>query len=685
MEIPVFDIKGLPGQIQPDLPKLRNLYLTKYQNSSIPIVIDNGSYTCRAGWGGLPDPSLIFRNLVSSQKSSQNPDVLVGSEIPDSDLYKLSIKSPFEKGVLQHFHTQEQVFDYIFWVLGIQDTQINNPLLITETPCSPNYSRDLLLELVFEAYNIPSINLGIDAIFSLSKNKGPNSSAMVLSFGHQASHILPCINGQFLPHYAKRINIGGIHCTQSLLKFLQTRHFYAKNLILWPLAQEIIHNHCYTALDYLSELESLKLGKQRKIQLPWVMQQKPSDEELKKKQQQKKQQGQKLKEIAMKKSAEKRKIAINELEDLEYFIKKVKKNSSEFQEGLIARGIDSYEELKRKINCLKTRLNLEVNDSERYNLLNTPDNELTAEMVKQKRIQKIQKAAKDARDLKKAKTQEAQEKIEKIKQSDPEGYLKDLHKQRSEILQRIDDRKKLKIKLQNRNSRSSQRRLRVIADLSTEKTSDDNFGSKDQDWNIYREICNDNQDDEEDKILLLDIDTQISSIDKNHITTLGDTWRIPTAEDYQILLEVDRIRPAEIIFQPSIIGLDQAGLCQTLDQVFRLFPYEQAKKLESCVFVTGASAFFPGFIERIEDEVMKMRPCGNKIVVEKAWDLELDAWRGASEFCLTKEFEETSVGREEYKEFGGYVFCRKNRHFASNLYYETPERGDIPVKRSKNR
>lgn len=684
MEIPVFDIKGLPGQTQPDLSKLRSLYLAKYRNSYNPIVIDNGSYTCRVGWGGLPDPSLIFRNLVSSQKSSQNQDVLVGNEIPDSDLYKLSIKSPFEKGILQHFHTQEQIFDYIFWVLGFQDTQINHPLLITETPCSPNYSRDLLLELIFEAYNIPSINLGIDAIFSLSKNKGPNCSAMVISIGHQATHILPCLDGEFLPHYAKRINIGGTHCTQSLLKFLQTRHFYAKNLILWPLAQEIIYSHCYTALDYFTELENLKLGKQRKIQLPWVMQKKPSDEELKKKQQQKKQQGQKLKEIAMKKKAEKRKIAINELEELEYFIKKVKKNSSEFQEGLASRGIETYEELKRKINCLKIKLNIDIDDSERYNLLNIPDNELSAEMVKQKRLQKIQKAAKDARELRKAKAQEAHEKIEKIKLTDPDGYLKDLHKQRLEVIQRIEGRKKLKTEIKNRSSRSSQRRLRAIADLGTEKASDDNFGSKDQDWNIYREIYNDNEE-EEDQNLLLAIDTQIASIDKNHILSLEDIYRIPTAEDYQILLEVDLIRPSEIIFQPSIIGLDQAGLCQTLDQVFRLFPYDQVRKLESCIFVTGASALFPCFVERIEEEVRRMRPCDRKIVVEKAEDLTLDAWRGASEFCLTKGFDETSVTKEEYKESGGYAFCRKNRHFASNLYYETPERGDMPTKRSKNR
>ncbi|OMJ77200.1 hypothetical protein SteCoe_23275 [Stentor coeruleus] len=687
MEIPVFDIKGLPVQVQPDQHKLRNLYLARFQNSSLPIVIDNGSFNCRAGWAGMSDPSLIFRNIVARQKNNQDiQEVLVGSEIPETDLYKLSIRSPFERGILQHFHTQEHVLDYIFWVLGIQDSQVNHPLLITETPCAPNYSRDLLLELAFEAYAVPSVNLGIDAIFSLRKNKGPNSSAMVISFGHQATHILPCLDGEFLPQYSKRINIGGVHCTQSLLKFLQTRYFYAKNMILWPLAQEIIYSHCYTAQNYFSELESLKLGKQRKIQLPWVMTQQPSEEEIRKKQQQRKEQGRKLKEMAMKKSEEKRKLAINELEELESFIQSVKKNSSDFQDGLVARGIENYDELKRKINSLRSRLNLEVDETEKYHLINIPDEELTADLVKQKRIQKIQKAAREAREQRKSKAQEEQERIEKLKVDDPDAYLKDLHKQRQEVLQRIEERKKLKMELQNRNSRPSQRRLRIIADLGTEGASDDNFGMKDQDWNIYREIHNDNQEeDEEDQNLLLDIDTKIGTVDTNHLITIGDVWRQPTAEDYQILLETDRIRPPEILFQPSIIGLEQAGLSQTLEQVFKLFPPAQAQKLASCIFITGASAIFPNFRERVEIEALGMRPFGSYICVENAKNLASDAWSGASEFATTSEFKDTGVSIDEYKEYGPNIFCSKRRHFASNLYYETPERGDMPAKRSKNR
>ena len=388
----------------------------------------------------------------------------------------------------------------------------------------------------------------------------------------------------------------------------------------------------------------------------------------------------------MKKCEEKKKLAVNELEELETFLSKVKKNSAEFQDGLAARGIESYDELKRRLNILRLRLNLEVDDSEKFNLLNIPDEELSPDLIKQKRLQKIQKAARDQRDQRRAKAQEEQQRVERLKTDDPEAYLQDLYRQRQEILQRVEERKKFKIELQNRNSRVKQTRLRMIIDLGTEGADDSNFGAKDHDWDGYRELHNNNQDEEEeDQALLIDIDTKIGNIDTNHLVNIGEVWRPPTAEDYQILLEVDRIRPPEIIFQPNIIGLEQAGLAQTLDQVFRLFNEDQAQRLANCIFLTGASVLFPNFKERIEVEVQSMRPFGSSFSVNVAKDVSNDAWRGASEFSMTQEFIDTSITIQEYNEYGPCVLNRKNSHFASNLYYETPERGDVPIKKSKIR
>lgn len=48
MEIPVFDLKGIKSNLPPDIESLQRIYRANYYESDVPIVIDNGSYHCRA-------------------------------------------------------------------------------------------------------------------------------------------------------------------------------------------------------------------------------------------------------------------------------------------------------------------------------------------------------------------------------------------------------------------------------------------------------------------------------------------------------------------------------------------------------------------------------------------------------------------------------------------------------------
>ena len=66
-------------------------------------------------------------------------------------------------------------------------------------------------ELLFEAYGIPAVAYGVDALFSAYHNyakKGiPLYNALVVSSGHQATHILPVLDGKFDARHCKRLRI----------------------------------------------------------------------------------------------------------------------------------------------------------------------------------------------------------------------------------------------------------------------------------------------------------------------------------------------------------------------------------------------------------------------------------------------------------------------------------------------
>ena len=63
-------------------------------------------------------------------------------------------------------------------------------------------------ELLFECYNVPSVAYGVDALFSAQYNYTRNDSqlrdALIITSGHQATHIIPVLDGRMDTGHCKR-------------------------------------------------------------------------------------------------------------------------------------------------------------------------------------------------------------------------------------------------------------------------------------------------------------------------------------------------------------------------------------------------------------------------------------------------------------------------------------------------
>lgn len=92
-----------------------------------------------------------------------------------------------------------------------------------------------------------------------------------------------------------------------------------------------------------------------------------------------------------------------------------------FKEEIQHRGINTYEEYKKKVKYLQMKLHIKVpetttkTDEEKFNLLDIADEFLTPEQLKQKRIQKMQKTAAVMREEKKQQMKIERDKIEELK------------------------------------------------------------------------------------------------------------------------------------------------------------------------------------------------------------------------------------------------------------------------------
>lgn len=126
-----------------------------------------------------------------------------------------------------------------------------------------------------------------------------------------------------------------------------------------------------------------------------------------------------------------------------------------------------------------------------------------------------------------------------------------------------------------------------------------------------------------------------------------------------------------------MMGIGEAGLAEAVDYVLKLFPAEDQQKLVNNIFLTGGTSKVPGLLDRLNKELLEMRPFESTFATKLAKDPSLDAWNGARKFATTgNNLQNNQITREDYLEKGGEYI---KEYYASNAFFPTPigEKFDI--------
>uniref|UniRef100_A0A5F9CCA4 Actin-related protein 5 n=1 Tax=Oryctolagus cuniculus TaxID=9986 RepID=A0A5F9CCA4_RABIT len=162
------------------------------------------------------------------------------------------------------------------------------------------------------------------------------------------------------------------------------------------------------------------------------------------------------------------------------------------------------------------------------------------------------------------------------------------------------------------------------------------------------------------KILQAEVNLEVDVVDSKPEPVFN------LAAYHQLFVGTERIRAPEIIFQPSLIGEEQAGVAETLQYILDRYPKDTQEMLVQNVFLTGGNVMYPGMKARIEKELLAMRPFQSSFQVHLALNPVLDAWYGARDWALDHlNDDEAWITRKDYEEKGG-EFLRE--HCASNVY-----------------
>jgi actin-related protein len=237
------------------LPVVVARVIISYTTSG-PLVVDNGSRTCRAGFAGDDTPRVVFPSIVGRLRHkgvmvAGMKDAYVGQEAV-SKRGMLTLQHPIKRGIVTNWEDMERVWHHAYSELGVSPQ--DHPILLTEPPLNPMYNRDTMTRVMFETFRVPAMFVSLQAVLSLYALG--KVTGVVVDSGYEVTHVVPIYQGYYLPHAVLRADIGGRDLTDYMAKLLKTRRGYSFTTTReLEVVRGIKEGLAYVALDVEEEMK----------------------------------------------------------------------------------------------------------------------------------------------------------------------------------------------------------------------------------------------------------------------------------------------------------------------------------------------------------------------------------------------------------------------------------------------
>ncbi|KAN0009099.1 hypothetical protein ACTFIU_008991 [Dictyostelium citrinum] len=139
--------------------------------------------------------------------------------------------------------------------------------------------------------------------------------------------------------------------------------------------------------------------------------------------------------------------------------------------------------------------------------------------------------------------------------------------------------------------------------------------------------------------------------------TLEKSYQLPDGQ--VITIGNERFRCTEVLFQPSIIGLECDGIHETIFKSIMMCDIDIRKHMYANIILSGGNTMFPGITDRIYSELRELAPKNMKILIVASPERKNLVWIGGSILTTLPLFQEMWVSKEEYDEHGPSIINRK--------------------------
>ncbi|KAH9387263.1 actin-related protein 5 [Nematocida major] len=552
------------------------------------LVIDNGSWECRAGISS-DSPTVRFRNQIHRVKGKDGKTAY--SLLPNKKPGCTStVKSMFDGSVIYNYEVFEGTLKEILRETRGKSKEKVTDVVITECFLNPQMFQDMAIRSIFSTIPCETVRIGYDFIFAYEHNMKHNKEMVlealpekgfcdvIISMGYLGVYVVPVdpTEKKILYEESTFLQIGGLAAQHIFYRSISNKYCGTGIKVVREEVEEYFSG-IRVSCDYSEEVEKVVNDGLGNVKVS-SRAQKPKEKKVPDKRRSH------FMEIA------KRRQSVTPQEATE--------DLPESTPGDPESAGDLPREEKEK----------DAQEEEEALLRRLKREKLIKGATDHRNKQKIMKA------LERLSMHISALESEHLLICNPEEYMRERRERLQELEARIKRRTFVRNELKNRKSPHSLSLLKKS--LEQPDSSSDNphlqeiRDAAEDDTPILEEI---------DAIegFLRGNDSSYTEREENPL----DKIRHGYGEKGGVNINVEFIRTPESLFSPSIVGVEQPGLRESLFAVFQRGSVRN-------IFITGGFSQIAGLKERIEKEVLSLRYLPNSPRVITAMDPVNDAYAG---------------------------------------------------------